>query len=79
MVTYFYFGSTPQTRYSEATTAEDAYRLIGANTVAGFEATVFTHDAADRQLTTPDGAPLVVVTLAGCLGVISAVALVGRH
>ncbi|MFC8511123.1 hypothetical protein ACFU3J_16280 [Streptomyces sp. NPDC057411] len=75
-VTHFYFGPTPQTRYEHSVSEPGAYELIGANTVAGFEATRFTHNAAGQPLTTPDGTPLLVVTLTDSKAAISALAFV---
>ncbi|MET9957200.1 hypothetical protein ABZ135_37380 [Streptomyces sp. NPDC006339] len=75
-ITHFYFGPSRQTRSEHPITETGAYELIGANTVGGFEPDVFTHDAAGCPLTTPEGAPLLVVTLSGVFGVVSALAFV---
>jgi hypothetical protein len=66
MISHQFFGATPATRYTVAgLSSEEAYRLIGANTMAGFEPVVHTRTAAGEQLRTRDGNLLTVVALHG--------------
>ncbi|MCX4657361.1 hypothetical protein [Streptomyces microflavus] len=61
-----FFGPVPEARYTSTDLSEDqAYRLIGANTVAGFEPIVHTLTATGDRMRTPDGQPLTVVALHG--------------
>ncbi|MEV6332284.1 hypothetical protein [Streptomyces sp. NPDC051909] len=75
-ITYVYFGSTSKTRYVASIGEAEAHQVIGANVVAGFEPVVFTHDATDRQLRTPSGEQMKVMTLNGLVGVVSALVFV---
>ncbi|MEU8883873.1 hypothetical protein [Streptomyces hydrogenans] len=72
-ITHFYFGPAP---YENVLSEAEAHRLIGANTVAGFESRVFSRGSDGGLLTTPDGALLTVVTLSGSAGVVSVLAFV---
>ncbi|MGW0121756.1 hypothetical protein [Streptomyces sp. NPDC003327] len=77
VVTHFYLGLAPKARYECDLAEKAAYLVIGASVVAGFESVVFTHGAEGRELTTPDGTLLKVVTLFGSCGVVAALAFVG--
>ncbi|MFF4699862.1 hypothetical protein [Streptomyces chattanoogensis] len=64
LINHQYIGPTPETRHEiRGLSSEEAYRLIGVNTLAGFEPVLHTHTAQGRQLTTPDGKLLTVVAL----------------
>lgn len=66
LINHRYFGWTPNTNYVTAgLSLEEAHRLIGANTLAGFEPVVYTHTPTGEQLRTHDGHPLTVVALHG--------------
>ncbi|MFE6743882.1 hypothetical protein [Streptomyces tubercidicus] len=66
LITHQFIGPTPATRYTvDGLSSEEAYRLIGANTVAGFEPVVHTQTPQGDRLTTPDGNLLTVIALHG--------------
>ncbi|GAA2330251.1 hypothetical protein ABZ851_32915 [Streptomyces sp. NPDC047049] len=74
LITHQFIGPSPAARYAvDGLTSEEVYRLIGANTVAGFEPVVHTHTARGDQLRTRDGNRLTVVALHGT-SVMSAIA-----
>ncbi|NUK11169.1 hypothetical protein HRW18_24960 [Streptomyces lunaelactis] len=66
LINHQFFGPTPASRYEvRGLSSEEAYRLIGANTLAGFEPVVHTRTGKGDQLRTPDGNLLTVVALHG--------------
>jgi len=66
LISHQYFGPSPATRYEVAgLTSKEAYRLIGVNTMAGFEPVMLTRTAAGEPLRTRDGNRLTVVALHG--------------
>jgi hypothetical protein len=66
LISHQFFGATPATRYNVAgLSSEEAYRLIGANTMAGFEPVVHNRTAKGEQMRTRDGNLLTVVALHG--------------
>ncbi|AJC62039.1 hypothetical protein [Streptomyces sp. 769] len=73
LINHQFFGPDRSTRYKVAgLSSEEAYRLIGANTMAGFEPVVHTRNAKGDQLRTRDGNLLTVVALHGT-GVMSTI------
>lgn len=66
LINHQFLGPSTATRYNVAgLSPEEAYRLIGANTMAGFEPVVHTRNARGEQLRTRDGNRLTVVALTG--------------
>ncbi|MFL4910896.1 hypothetical protein ACJ6WF_49365 [Streptomyces sp. MMS24-I2-30] len=66
LITHHFLGSTRATRYQvRGLTSEEAYRLIGVNTLAGFEPVVHTRTAKGDQLRSRDGNLLTIVALHG--------------
>ncbi|MEV7003323.1 hypothetical protein AB0N62_37440 [Streptomyces sp. NPDC093982] len=66
LISHTYFGPTLATSYvTPGLSQEVAYRLIGINTLAGFEPVVYTRTPAGDQLRTRDGNPVTVVALTG--------------
>ncbi|MFE9007449.1 hypothetical protein ACFYOY_35920 [Streptomyces sp. NPDC007875] len=66
LITHQFFGPDQATRYqTPGLNVDQAYRLIGANTVAGFEPVVHNRTAAGDQLRTRDGHLLTIVALHG--------------
>ncbi|MEU3341828.1 hypothetical protein [Streptomyces sp. NPDC006668] len=64
LISHRYFGWTPDTSYETVgLSLEEGQRLIGANTLAGFEPVVYTQTPAGEQLRTRDGQLLTVVAL----------------
>ncbi|MGW3378414.1 hypothetical protein [Streptomyces hydrogenans] len=78
-ITHIFFGLGSPV-YERVLSEAEAYRLIGANTVAGFEPVTVTQGADGVPLTTPDGALLKVVALYGAStgGVYAALAFTWR-
>ncbi|WP_331762268.1 hypothetical protein OG524_36510 (plasmid) [Streptomyces sp. NBC_01520] len=73
LINHQFFGATPETRYNVAgLSSEEAYRLIGVNTMAGFEPVVHNRTAKGEPLRTRDGNRLTVVALHGT-GVMSTI------
>ncbi|MFI9080963.1 hypothetical protein ACIGW8_31595 [Streptomyces sioyaensis] len=66
LITHQFFGPNRATRYqTPGLSLDEAHRLIGANTVAGFAPVVHTRTAQGDQLRTRDGHLLTVVALHG--------------
>ncbi|MFD4528397.1 hypothetical protein ACFWP7_31665 [Streptomyces sp. NPDC058470] len=73
LINHRFIGPNPATRYVTAgLTSDEACRLIGVNTLAGFEPVVHTRNARGEQLRSRDGNLLTVVALTGT-GVMSAI------
>ncbi|WP_434600204.1 hypothetical protein [Streptomyces sp. A5-4] len=66
LINHQFLGPNPASRYTvDGLSSEEAYRLIGINTMRGFEPVVHTQTAKGRRLTTRDGNLLTVVALHG--------------
>lgn len=73
LINHRFIGPNPATHYVTAgLSTDEAHRLIGANTLAGFEPVVHTRTARGEQLRSRDGNLLTVVALTGT-GVMSAI------
>ncbi|MCX5055097.1 hypothetical protein [Streptomyces sp. NBC_00474] len=66
LISHRYFGPTPNANYLTSGLSQDeAHRLIGANTLAGFEPVLYTRTPVGDHLRTRDGNLLTVVALHG--------------
>ncbi|MGW5531708.1 hypothetical protein [Streptomyces xanthochromogenes] len=64
LIVHTFIGGPPTTRYSAPLTAEEAYRLIGANVMSAYTPILHTRTGTGSRLTTRDnGEPMSVTAL----------------